>query len=176
MRVYITDLEAYNNGHLVGKWIQLPMDSDLLSESIEDILNDGRRACNHSHHHEEYFITDFECEYMDIEEYSPINKYNDIAKDMQDIDEDGVKAIQIMMKNGVVNHIYEAIENLDNIHCTGERMMEDVAITFIEETGALKNMPANLQYYFDYESFGRDMEINGSFFEDDKGVLWEYVA
>ena len=34
MRVYITDLEAYNNGHLVGAWYQLPMNEDLLVESI----------------------------------------------------------------------------------------------------------------------------------------------
>jgi len=32
MRVFITDLEAYNNGELVGGWYSLPMNEDLLAE------------------------------------------------------------------------------------------------------------------------------------------------
>lgn len=105
MRVYITDLEAYNNGVLVGRWITLPMDRDLLAESVEDILREGKQACNHEHFHEEYFITDFECDYMSIEEYSPINKYNYIAEAMEEIDEDGVKAIKFLVENNLVKDI-----------------------------------------------------------------------
>lgn len=26
MEIYITDLAAYNNGHLIGEWVSLPMD------------------------------------------------------------------------------------------------------------------------------------------------------
>ena len=54
MKVYITDLEAYNKGHLIGRWVELPMDRDLLAECVEDILYEGRKACNDSHHHEVY--------------------------------------------------------------------------------------------------------------------------
>jgi len=54
--------------------------------------------------------------------------------------------------------------------------MEDVAYNYIEETGALKDMPKSLQGYFDYEKLGRDMEIEGSYFEDSEGVIWEYVG
>jgi len=28
MKIYITDLEAYNNGHLVGEWYTLPISED----------------------------------------------------------------------------------------------------------------------------------------------------
>ncbi len=45
MRIYITDLEAYNNGHLVGEWHELPINDDLLAESIENVLNAGKRVC-----------------------------------------------------------------------------------------------------------------------------------
>lgn len=59
--------------------------------------------------------------------------------------------------------------------CTGESKMEDVAYNYIEETGALRDMPENLQFYFDYEALGRDMEINGSFYTDKNGIIWEYM-
>jgi antirestriction protein len=66
-------------------------------------------------------------------------------------------------------YIDEAIENLDNMFCTGESKMEDIAYNFIEESGAL-------QGYFDYEALGRDMEIEGSYFRDDEGIFWEYIG
>ena len=102
MRVYITDLEAYNNGHLVGSWYQLPMNEDLLAESIENELQRGKEICESEHFHEEYFITDYECEYMEIGEYSNLNKLNEIAEAMETIAEDGVKAINFLMENHFV--------------------------------------------------------------------------
>jgi hypothetical protein len=41
MRVYITDLEAYNNGYLVGDWYELPMGEEELSTAIAEVLNNG---------------------------------------------------------------------------------------------------------------------------------------
>ena len=38
MRVYITDLEAYNNGHLVGSWYELPMSQEELAHAIQNEL------------------------------------------------------------------------------------------------------------------------------------------
>lgn len=176
MRVFITDLEAYNNGHLVGSWIELPMDRDLLAESIENELQRGKQICESEHNHEEYFITDFECDYMDIEEYSPISKYNDIAKDMEALEEKEKTAVKLMLKNNIVNNICSAIENIDNLICTGETKMEDIAYNYVNECGLLETMPENLQSYFDYQALGRDMEIEGSYYEDNESVLWEYVA
>ena len=53
MRIYITDLEAYNSGHLVGEWLDLPMTTEELSEAIKDVLYSGRNECGDSHHHED---------------------------------------------------------------------------------------------------------------------------
>jgi len=175
MKVFITDLEAYNNGLLVGNWYTLPMDEDLLAESIEDVLNLGRKALKSEHYHEEYFITDFECEYMDIEEYEDLAKLNGIAETMEALEDTEKTAVSLLLENGVVNDLDEAIEKKDDIFCTGETSMEDVAYNYIEETGALKDM-GNLSFYFDYEKLGRDMDIEGSYYEDDEGVIWECVA
>ncbi len=175
MRVYITDLEAYNNGHLVGAWYTLPMSSDELAEAIENELYKGKQICGSDHHHEEYFLSDYECYYMKIDEYSDLERLNVIAEDIGRLDEHEQTAVKLLLENYVVSDIEEAIENIDNMHCTGESKMEDVAYNYIEETGALKDMPENLQFYFNYEALGRDMEINGSFYTDENGIIWEYM-
>jgi len=177
MKVYITDLEAYNNGVLVGRWITLPMDRDLLAECVEDTLNDGRRACKHSHHHEEYIISDFECEYMTtIEEYSPINKYNHIAEAMEDIDEDGVKAVRFLVENNLVKDIFEAIESYeDSVRIYEDSTMEDIAEDFIEECYNLDDIPTIISNNIDYEAIARDMEIEGSYFKVENDI-YEYIG
>jgi len=50
--------------------------------------------------------------------------------------------------------------------------MEDVSYLYIR---ALQDMSKNLQAYFDYEASGRDMEINGSFYEDEESILWKFI-
>jgi len=175
MRVYITDLEAYNNGHLVGSWYDLPMHEDLLAESIENELQKGKAICRSKHFHEEYFITDYECSYMKIDEYANITELNEIAEKMEELDDEEVVAITLLLENNLVSDLNEALNHLDDIYCTNETKMEDIAFNYIEESGALSALPENLQFYFDYEALGRDMEINGSYFEDEQGVLWEYT-
>lgn len=176
MRVYITDLEAYNNGHLVGAWYELPMNEDLLAVSIENELQKGKTACNSTHNHEEYFITDFECEYMKINEYDSLTELNKIAQKMEDLEVEEKRAVQLMLEDYIVNSIDEAIENLENMIYTGEDKMENVAYTYIEELGTLQGMTESLQGYFDYEALGRDMEIEGNYFRDNENILWEYVG
>lgn len=176
MRVYITDLEAYNNGHLVGAWYELPMNEDLLTESVENELVKGKKICNSSHYHEEYFITDYECDYMKIDEYESLTKLNEIAQKVDSLDDEERTAVKLMLENYIVDSMDEAIENIDNIICTGEEKMEDVAYSYIGESGALQGMAESLQGYFDYEALGRDMEIEGNYFRDKENILWEYVG
>jgi len=175
MRVYITDLEAYNSGHLVGAWYELPMNEDLLAESIENELQKGKSICNSTHHHEEYFITDYECDYMEIDEYESLTKLNEIAQKMDSLEMQERTAVKLMLENYIVNSIDEAIENIDNLICTGEDKMEDVAYNYIEESGTLQGITESLQGYFDYEALGRDMEIEGNYFMDDENILWEFI-
>ena len=52
--------------------------------------------------------------------------------------------------------------------------MADVARYFIEETGALGEVPASLQNYIDYEAYGRDLELDGNFLVTAHGVF-EYA-
>ncbi|MDU4305123.1 MAG: antirestriction protein ArdA, partial [Enterococcus faecalis] len=49
--------------------------------------------------------------------------------------------------------------------------MADVARYYIEETGVLGEVPTSLQNYIDYESYGRDLEISGTFITTNYGIF-----
>lgn len=60
----------------------------------------------------------------------------------------------------IVEHGYYTIWN-DCIN------MADVAATMVEEYGYLNNVPENLHCYIDFEKWGRDLAIEGTFLEGD---------
>ncbi|BDP61895.1 hypothetical protein EfmJHP38_28330 [Enterococcus faecium] len=47
--------------------------------------------------------------------------------------------------------------------------MYDVARYYIEETGALGEVPASLQNYIDYQAYGRDLDLSGTFISTNHG-------
>jgi len=176
MRVYITDLEAYNNGHLVGNWYTLPMNDDLLAESIENVLQEVKNICGDTHFHEEHFITELEWNYMSIEEYDDLTKLNNIAEAMEDIDEDGVKAINFLMKNNFVKDVFEAIESYeDTVKIHEDATMKDIAENYIEECCNIDDFPSIIANNIDYESIAHDMEIEGCYYRVDSDI-YEYIG
>lgn len=175
MKVFITDLEAYNAGNLVGQWHTLPMNEDLLAEAIENILRDGKNICEDTHHHEEYFITDYECEYISIDEYANIAKLNEIAQMMEELNEDEIKAVSFLMDHYLVTDIYEAIEKYEDVRIHENSSMEDIAYDYIQDCYNLDDMPSIISNNIDYESIAKDMEIEGSFYKVDSDI-YEYIG
>lgn len=49
--------------------------------------------------------------------------------------------------------------------------MYDVARYYIEETGALGEVPASLQNYIDYQAYGRDLDLSGTFISTNHGIF-----
>ncbi len=73
-------------------------------------------------------------------------------------------------------HSFSSIEELSEhqediiIHSDCDDM-SDVARYYIEETGALGEVPASLQNYIDYESYGRDLDLSGTFISTNHGIF-----
>ena len=175
MKVYITDLEAYNKGHLVGGWYQLPMNEDLLAESIENVLNEGKKICEDEHNHEEYFITDYECEYMEIDEYSNLTKLNEIAEAMEDMSEDEIKIIKFLLDNYLVPDIFEAMAQRDDVRVYEDQTMEDIAYDYINECYNLNDIPSIITDHIDYHLIAQDMEIEGNYYKVGSDI-YEYIG
>ena len=149
--VFITNLAKYTEGELVGQWVTLPLPPEELDEVIEEILGDD----------EEYFITDYECEFMEVPEYCNIYELNELAGELESLDEHEQKKIKALFEWGVYMDLEEAIANVDNFILYEDIFSEeDLGSYFIYDAG-IYNIPENIKWYIDLERLGRDLAMNG---------------
>ncbi len=171
MKIYITDLEAYNNGHLVGKWHELPMNEDLLAESIENVLNAGKTTCNSTHYHEEVFITDYEA-VISIGEYDDIYKLNEVAEILEEYSEEDFLKLTLLSHEGYKERevIDIGIDNYDvsiydfSSNTSFTDTFELLAMQFVDD-GFYGEIPKRLEFYLDYEKMARDLRMDYCEFE-----------
>lgn len=173
MDIYITDLSAYAT-HLIGKWISLPMDEEDLKAKINEILTIGAEACG-DFKHEEIFITDYECDFMEIGEYDNIFKLNEIAEQADGLNDHELKMVGFLLRNGLVKDFEEALEKYEDVIMHEDSTMEDVAYDFIDGFYNLKDLPPIIANAIDYEQIGRELSYDGRYFEED-GDIYEYLG
>ena len=167
MRIFLTNLGKYNEGELVGEWVELPVSHEELQKVFERIgINEE---------YEEYFITDYECDLYEVGEYENIDKLNDIAERIKELDEEKSKVVRALIQKLDYNEAIEKVNNGDYRIYYDCDDMADVAHQVAEECGYLDNVPDDVARYFDYESFGRDLGIEGSYiFTDDNEAIEIY--
>jgi hypothetical protein len=174
MEIYITDLAAYNNGHLVGEWVSLPMNEENLTSKINEILSIGAEACGDDEH-EEIFITDYECDYMEIGEFDNPFKLNEMAEQADGLNDHELKMVEFLLRNGLVKDFEEALEKCEDVIIHENSTMEDVAYDFIDGFYNLKDLPPIIANAIDYEQIGRELSYDGRYFEED-GDIYEYFG
>lgn len=159
LNVYVTNLGKYNEGHLIGKWIKLPLNDfdEEFPEILKEIGIDGK-------YYEEYFITDFESEIgLTCGEYDSIKELNDKLEELQDLTEYELEIIEALVDSGYYD-LENAIELKDNVMVYPDcYSMEDVARYYLDETDALERIPDDLRDFFDYEAYGRYLDMIGTF-------------
>lgn len=159
-RVFITNLGKYNEGELVGKWLDLPCD-DIEEELASIGVADDTQ-------YEEYFITDYENDLnYQVDEYEDLWVLNELAEQLADIDDkgDGDWLAAYMEVEGC--SLEYALDNYDDSTFYPEMDLEDVARDIIEEC---YDLPEIALRYFDYESFARDLRYDG-YTETEYGVI-----
>ena len=175
IKVYVTDLEAYNNGLLVGNWYKLPMTSDELAECIEDVLREGKQACRHSHFHEEHFITDFESDVLSVNEHQDIYKLNEMAEALENLNEEEQQMVKFLLDNYLVSNFDEAIQKYDDVRVYSDSSMEDIAYDYVNECYNLDEIAPIITNNIDYEKIGRDLEIEGAYYKVGSDI-YEYIG
>lgn len=157
MNIFITNLGKYNEGELLGEWVELPINAEELKKVCERIgINEED---------EEYFITDYECDFMKIGEYESISSLNEIAEKISELDEDEYEVAKALISecSYTIDEAIEKVNNGDYIIYYDCNDITDVAYQVVEECGYLNNVPDTVARYFDYESFGRDLGIEGTY-------------
>lgn len=154
---YITNLGKYNEGELVGKWIEFPITEEELEEVFEEIgINEE---------YEEFFFTDWESDFSwSLGEYENIEDMNELAEALNGADGDIIGAIMDVTGAG----LREALDMVDRAIFYENQTLEDVAYDFVEDCC---DLPEFAKRYFDYSAFARDLSFDG-YTEVDGGVIY----
>lgn len=165
LKIFISNLKEYNNGKIIGEWVSLPCED--IEEVLEKISNSGK---------DELFISDYETDIngLKVAEYEDSLQLNEIAEEIEEMREDELIALQAYLEEYNMEQALEEVRqgnyriyyNCDN--------MEDVAYQVVNDCGLLDGVPEEVKIYFDYEAYGRDMEINGTFIQIDNSFVELY--
>lgn len=160
--VFITNLGKYNEGELVGKWLELPCDD--LEAELESIgVADDTM-------YEEYFITDYENDFgYEVGEYENLEKLNELAETLEALNDYEAAHLQAYMEASGYG-IEEALERYENSQFYKGMDLIDVAYELVEEC---YDLPEIAQRYFDYEAFARDLGFDG-YYETEEGTIYLY--
>lgn len=182
LKIFLTDLAAYNKGFLIGDWISLPIDQKDLNNNLTRILQQGSSLSYFEGYcyekHEEWFITDFEWEEVDlfdIGEYEDIFKLNEKLLAVDDFDETKLKAIKFLLDMQIVEDIEEAILKSDDVFIHNNSYIEDLAYELLNECYCVDKLPSIIANNIDYEAVGRELILDGRFFEVGADV-YEYIG
>lgn len=139
-----------------------------LEEVLHKISNNGN---------DELFISDYETDIsnLKISEYDDILQLNEIAEEIDNLSDDEVIALQAYLEQ--YNDIEQALEEVRQGNYTiyyDCDDMSDVAYQVVNESGLLDGVPETLKGYFDYEAYGRDIDINGTFIQIDNSFVELY--
>ena len=141
----IDDMQVYIAN--LGKYNEGELVGDWFSFPLDEEVIAERIGLNAEY--EEYAIHDTDNFPMEISEYISIEE---------------------------LNRIYEQLEELpdylqdDIILYSGCETMTDLAYYLIDEEQVLGEIPSSLQNYIDYEAYGRDLDIEGTFIATNAGI------
>lgn len=163
-KIYIMNLGKYNEGNLVGEWLELPASEEEIKETLDNIsINEL---------YEEYIIADYENTFdFKISEYSNIEELNQVAEYLEGFTEYEQQQINALLDGGYIDYknlVNEDIE-LDNyafVELDQNTMLSDesnLAYSLIDSFyGGDLSYIENISSYFDYESFARDLYFDKS--------------
>ena len=163
MRIYLTNLGKYNEGELIGKWVELPISDEELEATLEEIGIDGER-------YQETFITDYETDIngLKIGEYDGIEELNELTEVIEANDPEAVEAL-IYFGYDTAEEIADYIDDILFFEGSDDY---GIGYYYAIECGCL-DIPDNIQNYFDFEAYGRDIELEGNFYFANNGYIYE---
>lgn len=164
LKIYLTNLGKYNEGEIIGEWVDLP----IYEEDLVKVLN----SIGVDEEHEEYFITDYEIdvdiEGLDIEEYSNIGQLNELAEKFEGLEEYGIEQLKALLESGRIDlddilegDICSLLSNYTFVQLDDSSSLDDenLGYSYIEEVycGDLSCIE-NISYYFDKDMIIEDLD------------------
>ena len=82
---------------------------------------------------------------------------------LDNFNEEELKVFDVLLNTYNVEEAIEKILNGDYAIYYNCGSMEDVAYEIVQESGLLDGVPESVAVYFDYEAYGRDLELDANF-------------
>lgn len=182
-RIYIANLGKYNEGELVGDWINLPYSDEerealFLRIKLAHKNKDGEYCEGYTEDgniYEEWAIHDYESDIeLNISEYADLEDLNDLVQRFEDLDDDELNCFKAF-KEATGYDIEQCLEKAEYGSITLYSdcdSLSDLAEQFVAEGmfGDTEQI-GNLANYIDYEALGRDLGFDG-YTETSFGVVY----
>ena len=187
LNVWIGNLGKYNEGELVGEWLELPVSKkeldtflrekvglQLTQEEVERSLAENG-VC-----YEEYMINDYETDLpIQISEYENLDNLNLLATIAENVnDMDAINAYVDSQGKMTIEELANLMEQEDNIayyRFSNDNLFmsseEKMGYEMAEITGLLDTLQKmQIEDFFDFEGYGRSWE-NGDITILDEGYI-----
>lgn len=162
---YVTNLGLYPElGVEVGETLKFPTTTEEVQALFSRIGIDGIR-------YQEYFITSYDSDvlglYDCLDEYAGLDELNYLAHRLQEVQEQGdIEKFEAVIAFGEHNRGAADLINLtQNLDCydflPGIDDEEALGRYYAEEFNSI-DIPEHIRGYFDYEAYGRDINLNTS--------------
>ena len=149
LKIALTNLKKYNEGELIYEWVELPCDD---FDAVFDRIG-----------HDEYFISDYECEdfHVQIHEYDRLSTLNELAEQIDSLSEYEQTVLRAILEADAIS-IRDALDIVehDNYLFYQVEDFDELIDMFIDE-GLFGKIPSNIIGYLDYEKIARDLEYDG---------------
>lgn len=155
-KAFITDLSEYNDGNLVGEWVDFPIDrEEFFNLLTENILTDP----NH-----EWFVTDYDVNldsynaYANLGEYPGYDALNEEAELLFDCDKETLENVLEVNSSlreaidGINDGTYRFIPGITSEYDLGYYVIDNYYDGTIPEDA--------LEDHFDYGALGRDLRFD----------------
>lgn len=115
---------------------------------------------------EEFIIVDYDAPFK-ISEYDSISELVEKAEQLENLTDEEIEVLEAVLEHHTsdFDEALKIVEDGDYMIYYDCWNMAEVAERYLDETGMLNELPDFAVSYFDFEAYGRDMEIEGHFYQ-----------
>ena len=160
--IFVSVLADYNAGRSHGAWIPCDQGEDTALDAIRNLMATSPTLRQEGRESGEWAIHDAEgFDGVWIGEHAQIDELCALA---EAIEEHGPVFAAFYDYAASGSTVADCLEQFQEAYQGTFDTLEAWAEEWAEETGLLDQVPEPLRYYFDFERYARDCEINGDIF------------
>lgn len=152
-RVYVGNLGIYNDGYLVGGWLDLPVSENELDKFLKDIVKIDE-------YYEEYFISDFESDFsIESDMYENLYELNKFIEKIENLNEFDYDFLCAYLSSGLCDDSFSLCDVLELMEKQTDCFLYS-SIHGYDDYGRYAfdfDTPSWLENYIDFEQLGEDL-------------------